>query len=315
MVEASQNPIAPVALLIYRRPALVRGLMQTLEKARPRRIWILADGPKKDQGAAENDLCLATRQEAEKGITWSCDVRKVYAAENLGLKRAVETGLDALFADEKEAIILEEDCHPSPDFFSFCSEMLIRYRDVSKVAAISGNSFVPKKVPLSEDCFFSRYLHIWGWATWARAWNSYDRTCWQWPKDGFGAYFPNANKEEKKYWNKIYERVSAGEIQTWDYPWVSHLWKRGWVSITPSQNLITNRGFGPEATNTRDASVDVGIERVGSLRSPFRSPVGGLHANTALDQLVFRNHFLRTEGRLPLVERMIRTFRKRWQSV
>jgi hypothetical protein len=305
----------PVAILIYRRPLLVRELLLRIQVAKPRHLWILADGPKKDGGAEEEALCRIAREEAEKGITWDCEVKKVYAAKNLGLKRGVEQGLDALFAEEKEAMILEEDCHPSPDFFPFCAEMLARYRNEPKVAAISGNCFLPKNVPISADYFFSRYLHIWGWATWARTWNSYDSRSWAWPEGGFRTYFSEAKERESHYWNRIYKGVTNGEIRTWDYPWVSHLWKRGWVSITPSQNLVTNRGFGPEATNTRDASVDVGIERVGSLLPPFCGPVGKIQADTALDQMVFRNHFLRTEGRLPLLSRLFRSIRKRWRAV
>lgn len=315
LVSNPRVATTPIAIVIYRRPALVRDLMKVLGQAKPRRLWILADGPRGDRGAKEVELCRATRNAAENGVTWKCEVRKVYSRENLGLKRGVESGLDSLFAEERESIILEEDCHPSPDFFSFCEEMLARYRNKPKVAAISGNCFLPYATKPEADYFFSRYLHIWGWATWARAWNSYDPQSWAWPKGGFRTYFPEAKERESCYWNRIYSRVTNGEIRTWDYPWVSHLWKRGWVSITPSQNLVTNRGFGPEATNTRDASVDVGIERVGSLMPPFRSPVGRIHADTALDQMVFQNHFLRTEGRLPLFSRLFRSIRKRWRVV
>lgn len=305
----------PVAILIYRRPELVCGLMEVLKQVKPRSLWILADGPRGDRGAEEAKLCRAARKAAEDGVTWECEVRKVYALENLGLKQGVENGLTALFQAEKEAILLEEDCYPVPEFFRFCSEMLARYRNEPQVAAISGNCFLPQAARPEGDYFFSRYLHIWGWATWARAWNSYDPQGWAWPDGGFQSVFPRAEKMECQYWDRIYRRVASGEIQTWDYPWVSHLWSRNWFSITPSQNLVSNRGFGPEATNTRDTSVDVGIERVGSLLPPFRGPVGTIHADTALDQLVFRNHFLRTEGRLPLVSRLLRSIRKRWRGV
>lgn len=298
------GPLPAVAILIYRRPALVRELLVCLREARPKRLWILADGPKKDQGAGEEGLCRSAREEAEKGITWGCEVKKVYATENLGLKRGVETGLDAVFAEEQEAMILEEDCHPSPDFFPFCAEMLARYREEPKVAAISGNCFLPQDMAVASDYFFSRYLHIWGWATWARTWNSYDRNRWQWPQKGFGAYFPDADTVEKQYWNRIYERVRTGEIQTWDYPWVAHLWSQGWVSITPSQNLVANRGFGPEATNTKDMGVSVGIERQEKMRPPYRGPVGGIRANPIVEQAVFRNHFLRTQGRRNLWQKL-----------
>jgi hypothetical protein len=101
----------PIAILIYRRPALARGLLTALQVHQPKKIWIIADGPK---GESENELCSAARQQAEKGITWECEVIKIYADQNLGLKERVETGLDKLFAHENSAIILEEDCQPNP---------------------------------------------------------------------------------------------------------------------------------------------------------------------------------------------------------
>jgi len=300
----------PVAIILYRRPRLVGELVRILQTHRPERVWLIADGPK-GENRVEAGLCLEARREAERGITWDCKVHKIYAEKNLGLRRNVEQGLDALFAEESEAIILEEDCHPSPGFFPFCEEMLGRYRNETSVAGVSGNCFLPKSTVVDSDYFFSSYLHIWGWATWARAWNSYDRPSWFWPEGGYRSYFPEAGKAQSRYWDRIYGRVSSGQIQTWDYPWVSHLWRRGWVSITPSQNLVTNRGFGLEATNTRDSSAEVGLEREGQLSPPYRGPTGQIRADTTLDQLVFQNHFLRMEGRLPFFSRMLRSIRKR----
>ena len=305
---------APVAIFIYKRPELVKGLINAISAFFKHPCDHVADGPKVEGGNLEFQLCEEARRAAEVGVNWPCEVKRVYAPKNMGLRVRLESGLDSLFAEEREAIVLEEDCHPSIDFFSFCEEMLARYRNEPEVASISGNCFLPHATQPEADYFFSRYLHIWGWATWARAWNSYDPRSWAWPEGGFRTYFPEAKERESRYWDRIFSGVTNGEIRTWDYPWVSHLWKRGWVSITPSQNLVTNRGFGPEATNTRDASVDVGIEKVGSLLSPFRGPVGKIHADTALDQMVFRNHFLRTEGRLPLLSRLFRSIRKRWRA-
>ncbi len=302
----------PVVIFLYRRPELVRQLVGCLRMDRPNKIWLVADGPK---GPDEEELCQQTRQAAEREISWPCELRRVYAGANLGLRRRLETGLDEVFAREPEAVVLEEDCHPTEDFYPFCSEMLAKYRKHPEVAGISGNCFLPRTTEMSTDYFYSRYLHIWGWATWARAWNSYDPRRWFWPEGGFRAYFPEAEEKESRYWNRIYSRVSTGKIQTWDYPWISYLWSRGWISITPSQNLVANRGFGPDATNTRDESVEVGIERIKTLRAPYRGPAGGIHADSSLDRQVFCNHYLQTEGRLPLVSRFLRSIRKRWQVV
>ena len=297
----------PIAILIYRRPALVRGLLTALRVQQPKNIWIIADGPKEE---SENEMCSAARQEAEKGITWKCEVTKVYADKNLGLKDRVETGLDELFAHESSAIILEEDCHPSEDFIPFCQEMLDRYRNETKVGGISGDCFLPKEAKLQPDYFFSRYMHIWGWATWARTWKAYRQKPWTWPRAGFREYYPDCGHDEFLYWKRIFARVQSGEIHSWDYPWISSFWKDGLVAITPTQNLVRNVGFGADATNSHDETAQTGMEREASLNPPFTGPKE-ICADEDLDRKTFRNHLLRQEGKLTFWRRIRRSLAKR----
>jgi adhesin HecA-like repeat protein len=302
-----QSHSSAVAIFIYRRGVLAEGVMEAIRRAKPGRLWIIADGPK---GVREEKEVVDCRQRVESGIDWGCEIRKVYSPINLGLRQRMETGLDAVFAQEEQAILLEEDCHPEPDFFPFCRSMLERYREEPRVAGISGNCFLPATARVSTDYFFSRYLHIWGWATWARAWQGYDRSQWSWPFGGFQSFFPGTRQDETNYWNRIFKRVGSGEIDTWDYRWLSHLWSEGQVTITPGQNLVQNRGFGSGATHTVDPSVEVGIERNGRLHPPYRGPTK-IEADSGLDRMVFLNHFLRTEGRLPLLPRLFRSLKKR----
>jgi hypothetical protein len=304
-----RRPRFVIAIFIYRRPDLVAGLLNRLRHHRPEKVWLIADGPKKVK-PEETEYCIQARQTAEKLIDWPCEVRRVYAETNLGLKQRFESGLDALFMEESEAIILEEDCHPESDFFPFCVEMLDRYREEPRVGGISGNCFLPRRHALETDYFFSRYLHIWGWATWARAWHSYNRTRWNWPARGYREYFPGTTRQEEKYWNHIFARVSSGHFSTWDYPWASWFWRQRWVSITPAENLVRNVGFGPEATNTRDLGVKMGIERENRLQAPYQGPTK-IQADPSLDRAIFENHFLRTEGKLGFWPRLIRSIGKR----
>jgi len=297
----------PVVIFLYRRPAHVNELLVRLQLARPARIWLVADGPK---DTTEMSLCEQARQAAEGGISWPCKVERSYADTNLGLKKRIETGLDQVFEREEEVIILEEDCHPTPNFFLFCEAMLKKYRNEPKVGAISGNCFLPKKQLVATDYYFSRYVHIWGWSTWARAWKAYDRSRWAWPKQGFRNLFPNAEKTEEAYWNRIFGRMASGELSTWDYSWISWFWMQGWVSITPAQNLVRNVGFGPDATNTRDVLVKTGMEREDLLSAPFQGPME-IKADTELDRAVLLNHLLQQEGRFSFWPRIRRSLAKR----
>ena len=37
----------------------------------------------------------------------------------------------------------------------------------------------------------------------------------------------------------------------WDYQWLFALWCQNGLSVVPSENLVSNIGFGPDATHTR----------------------------------------------------------------
>jgi hypothetical protein len=302
LVKASES--AAVAIFLYRRPGLVRGLLDRLRSFRPEKIWIIADGPK---SAAERKSCDEARGEAEGGITWPCQVRRIYAETNLGIRERIETGLDQVFAEEEAAIVLEEDCHPGPDFLPFCNEMLARYRHHSGLAGVSGNSYLPVSVSLDSSYFYSRYLQIWGWATWVHVWRAYDRSHSYWPREGYRGLFPQCPPDEEKYWNQVFCRLLSGEIETWDYPLLAFFWSRGWWAVTPTQNLVENKGQGDGATHTSDVNADPGWGRQERLAPPFRGPpvFGG---QGQLDREIFLNHYHRMSGRRTLAEKIMQAF-------
>ena len=229
----------------------------------------------------------------------------------MGLRRRLETGLDWVFTEVPFAMILEEDCHPEPDFFPFVEAMRARYENEEKIGCISGNCFLPSDFSLESSYFFSRYPQIWGWATWARAWKAYDNISKEWPRvGGIYALWPDMSRREVRYWERVLDRVYQGELSTWDYRWLMGLWSHRLLSITPAVNLVKNAGFGEGATNTKDPEIQPGIERVGSFQLPYAAP-NRLVRNVAADEAVFRNHYLRMEGRLSFWRKLIRSLGKR----
>jgi hypothetical protein len=293
-----------VVIVIYRRPGLVRGLLERLRVVRPKKIWIIADGPPAGSGTEDQALCREARQEAEDGVTWPCQVQKLYAETNLGIRQRIETGLDEVFRREKEAIILEEDCHPGPDFFPFCQEMLARYRDQPQIAGVSGNCFLPAKAVLESSYFYSRYLHIWGWATWARVWREYSGSAHAYGQGGCPDFFPKHRAEEKEYWGRIFQRMAGGEIDTWDYPLLGFFWSRGWFAVNPAQNLVLNVGIGLGGTHTRDQEINPGWDRQKRLSQPYLAPTR-IRAQDELDRLIFQNHYIRMSGRRSIWEKLV----------
>lgn len=170
----------------------------------------------------------------------------------MGCKLRVSSGLDWVFQQTDEAIILEDDCLPHPTFFRFCAELLERYRNEHRIAQISGNNFQFGRSTQPFSYYFSRYNHIWGWASWRRAWELYDKSMSDWPLLRDRGFLEGrlSGKKELTYWTDVFSRVHAGEIDTWDCQWTFSCWKNNLLTILPSVNLVSNIGFGPGATHT-----------------------------------------------------------------
>ena len=241
----------PVAFFIYRRPAATRRVFERIAQVRPDRLMVIADGPR---DADQHEACAAAR--AVIKVDWDCDVQQLYSDRNLGLRQRVVSGLGWVFGQAEQAIILEDDCLPDSTFFRFCDELLSLYRDDSRVMHISGDNFLPRSYHIPASYYFSRYPHVWGWATWRRAWNLYDPDMKRWAnaldKRAFLQLFET--RRERRFWRTIWDRVSAGDIDTWDYQWAFACLQHDGLAIMPDRNLISNIGFGEGATHTLGGS-------------------------------------------------------------
>lgn len=208
---------------------------------------VIADGPRSEQ---EREKCERTRQVIET-VDWDCEVWRNYSETNLGCKRRISSGLDWVFENYEEAIILEDDCLPNHSFFRFCSDLLERYRHDERISCISGNNFQFGRQRGNYSYYFSCFTHIWGWATWRRAWKNYDVGIKLWPelKSTSWLFGILGNKAYVNYWVDIFDKVYSGEIDTWDYQWLFTNWAQNGLTIIPQENLVSNIGFGKDATH------------------------------------------------------------------
>lgn len=239
----------PVALLVFNRPQQTKAVFEAIRQAQPDTLLIVADGARSDR-PHEIEQCAAV-QGIVDGVDWDCEVLKNVSEVNLGCKNRVSSGLEWVFSQVEEAMILEDDCLPTPSFFSYCASLLDRYRDEMKIMHISGDNFQPCR-RTRYSYYFSRYTHIWGWATWRRAWQNYDVAMSNWPEMRSSGLLNSVCDDplEAAYWTQIFDQVAAGLIDTWDYQWLYHCWVQHGLSILPEVNLVTNIGFGEGATHT-----------------------------------------------------------------
>ena len=266
-----------------------RRTFEAIRNIRPTKLYIAADGPTRNK-AGEKDKCNEARRITEY-IDWPCDVKRLYRKNNLGCGIAVSRAIDWFFDNVEMGIILEDDCLPNPSFFKYCELMLDLYKNDPTVMCISGDNFLPKEKQKNTGYYFSKYAHIWGWASWKRAWKGYDVEIKDWPiiqkSELFNKYFDNLL--EKRYWNLLFTAAHKGKIDTWDYQFIYHIWKNNGLSITPGTNLISNIGFSKKSLHTKLENALMSELPTYSFKTPFQKMA--VKRNQKLDNFERNNVF------------------------
>jgi hypothetical protein len=284
---------SPVLFLVFNRPETTRLVFAAIRAARPAKLYIAADGPRADR-AGEAERCAEVRRIAA-AVDWPCEVNALYRDKNLGCRTGVSEGITWFFSREEEGIILEDDVLPEETFFDFCDEMLDRYRGDDRVAMVTGCNFISNHFRAKESYFFSRYNHIWGWASWRRVRQNYDVRMTEWPtwRDGHGlAKISGGNRLFESFWRDTFDAVYEGKIDTWDYQWTFTCWRLGGLTAMPAFNQTHNLGFGPDATHTVTSAPE--FVTASRVRRPMGFPLTHpravkreLDADASIDSKVF----------------------------
>ena len=242
---------APILFLIFNRPETTEKVFNKIRQVQPKKLYISADGPREHK-IDDKIKCEQAREVVSK-IDWDCEVKTRFLDENLGCGRGPSTAIDWIFEHEEMAIILEDDCLPAIPFFSYCSELLERYKNNPRIMSIAGTQLCENNFDYNDSYFFSRYQRATGWATWKRAWSLFDYNMESLDKVKKEAYFYQIfEKTEADYWYKAFEyALASGNV--WDYQWVYAIFINDGLTILPKKNLISHIGV-EDATHVDGAA-------------------------------------------------------------
>jgi hypothetical protein len=285
----------PVLLLIFNRPAETRRVFEAIQKAAPRKLYVAADGPRANK---ENEAALC--EETRKVVSsFTGELHTLYRDNNLGCKNAVAEGITWFFNNVEQGIILEDDCLPDPTFFSFCEELLKKYKDDPRIMHISGNNFQFGRQRGNASYYFSRFPHIWGWASWRKAWAHYTISMDDYPQ-------LRQEPEFKKYLdNRNLLMTYEGKINTWDSQWLCSVYRQKGYAALPNVNLVRNIGF--ESDNfTHTAEAPWWYKKINHGSIPVVTHPGKVEYNNKADLFTHDRIFL------PLRKRIIKYFTNWW---
>lgn len=260
----------------------------------------------------EAEKVTLTRAVIEQEIDWPCKIERLYSDVNQGCRLGVSRAITWFFQHVDEGIILEDDCVPHPDFFTYCSTLLEYFRYDTRVWCISGNNFQEQLWSGDGDYLFSQIPMCWGWATWRTRWDGYDSKLNKWPdvlnSDLLVSLMPDSVM--RSYWIQIWDKLWAeGNPDSWAYRWAfTCVVNRGLTAI-PKGNLVSNVGFGDDATHTNNSRP---IRFATPLPNRILTHPIFIVSHIGNDIAIFNGHFRGRFRRFPLsiFRGLIATFRK-----
>jgi hypothetical protein len=236
--------------VIFNRPDTTNRVFEQIRAARPARLYVAADAPRPNNTTDEL-LCKQTRAIIDR-IDWDCELKTLFNEANRGCRQGVSAAVTWFFDNEEDGIILEDDCLPSNSFFKFCDNLLEKYRDDTRIRHITGCNLQLGKKWGEFSYYFSNRVHIWGWASWRRVWNDYDLHLSKYHEPEIRERLQNIYQDPLvvESWLNIFKDVKAGKVNSWAYPLDFINFFNNGLVIIPNENLISNIGFGGDATNT-----------------------------------------------------------------
>jgi len=240
----------PVLFVIFNRKDVSIKSFIKIKEAKPLKLYIAGDGYRKNK-VGDDIKVYETRQAILDLIDWDCEVKTLFQEDNLGCGSGVYTAINWFFENEECGIILEDDCVVQESFFFYMSELLKKYAQDERIGMVAGFNSIGSIYSEYSYCF-SKYKACWGWGTWKRAWQNMDlslkwRTTSQ--NDSILTNMGYLGKDVKAWKYKL-KKIDAGAVSAWDWQWYFSLASKNQLCIFPAFSLVSNIGFGEDATHT-----------------------------------------------------------------
>ena len=281
----------PILLITFNRPEPLKHVLKAISAVSPIDVFVFQDGPRNDN---DKTLCSEVRNVIDEMVDWPCTKHTYYSENNLGCGPGPAAAIDWFFKNVESGIILEDDCIPSMAFFSYCEILLEKYADDERIGIIGGCNYGYKSMNNSSYSFSSGHHETWGWATWKRTWKIFDYELSSISNSVFRHIVKKYYKsfKQREYWKDIFLKVKRDRLNDscWDYQLYFSMWVKGMLAVCPNYNLVSNIGFGDDATHTQDRGnmlLSRSTESIPSIVHPE-----GVEYEYRIDDYLMRNYII-----------------------
>ena len=268
----------PVRVNIWIRPECQRRQFEVIKQARPSILFLISDGGRNEK---EWENIRNNRKMIDEGIDWECTVYRIYEEKNNGLYAMGVKCRKLVWSKVDRCIFLEDDILPNVSYFSYCSELLEKYKDDNRVEVVCGMNHLGKCEHVTSDYFFSRQGSIWGSATWKRV---HENRHMDYTSDKYAmSLLKQRTKRNKRIWELIngYAKDSnyGGHIAGSEFWYCFNMYSQNSLQIIPKVNLVSNIGCTKDSQHSDDISqIPKGLRRVFNMETyemdfPMKHPV------------------------------------------
>jgi len=236
-----------VLIIFFVRDEVLKQTFEAVKKARPRRLLLWQDGPRKNR---PNDMEGIERcRKIVEDIDWDCEVYTKYHEENFGCDPSTFYAQKWAFSLFDKCIILEDDMVANRSFFLFCHELLEKYECDERINHICGVNFLEVYEDCPNDYLFARN-GTGAWASWRRVAQGWDENYTFLDK---AYYLKNLDTPEKKALYRATYKTALQRRTTGKAYWESILgfdcMLNNRVVIIPKYNMVSNIGLTENATH------------------------------------------------------------------
>ena len=249
-----------VLILGFNRPELLRACLNALIAnpiCKNLNVFFSLDGPRigdeNEKKAVEE--CLGIFKEFESSFG---EVSWLVSEVNQGLRAKVLGSVDYAFQNVDELVVLEDDCILGNTSLSFFLDALNVFKENRNLGAVSGTYLGPALPSRLTNVFESQRFNSWGWATWKDVWVDFRVSHFSiQPAKSLSKEMLTLTREYPLPYRVEYSRMvrNIGNLDTWAIPFGLYLKSQNIKTLKPTKNMVTNTGFGLNATHTRTGSL------------------------------------------------------------
>ena len=303
-----------VLLIFFARPNTLQDVFSQIKKARPSKLFLACDGPRKDHPTDTDRIAQCKKIVAD--IDWECEVYTHYATENQGCGKGPSNAISWAFSHVDKLLILEDDCVADETLFPFIKEMLDRYEYDQRIGMVSGFNHMKNWDCGGNSYCFTKTGATLGWGTWRRVWDQYDYHVKQIADPYYRKLLyreiskPSVAKGRIFSWLRASEDTLGKNVNYWDIQFGFLKYSQSLLCIVPKNNLIYNIGIGEGSTHTEKNKKEtwkkgrILFMPTESLSFPLKHPLCMI-CDREYDEHVFKIVF---PGKIKKIYRKIRRF-------